>query len=371
MKRKRILHVNIDNNGGNGAFSLVRYLYEHLSDDYIFDYYTMGNFVKDAVWNEIIQNGGLCESANLRKNKLLGHILLPYRFYKFLKKNSYEVVHIHSEVAYKHFLYAIAAKAIGTKKIIIHSHSNDIDGDNKGLKLLLHNFLRKRVNKYGTYFLACSQPAADWMFDKSVLTSNKFFLLCNGIAPEKYRFSEAIRERKRVELGVNNKIVVGHVGGLKKVKNQSFLVDIISKLDANKYVLILVGDGEDKEKITEKVKQLKCEKRVMLLGSRNDVNEILQAMDIFVFPSFFEGIPMALIEAQSVGLPALVSNAINRDIRINNNVFFYSLKKNANDWADFVEANWNKHLKTNGYDNINHSIYNIKNSAEKLREIYK
>ena len=138
MNKEHVLQVNIDNNGGNGAFALVRYLYAYLKDEYIFDYFTMGKFVEDLEYRSIIGDGGKCYSANLRKNKFVGHLKLPFVFYKYLKENSYNIVHIHSEVAYKQFLYTVAAKAAHTKQVIIHSHSSNIDGCNKGLKYIFH-----------------------------------------------------------------------------------------------------------------------------------------------------------------------------------------------------------------------------------------
>ena len=312
----RVLQVNIENEGGNGAFSLVRYLYYFLKEDFIFDFFTMSKFMDDAVYRDIVNDGGKCFSANLRSNKLLGHIKLPFVFYKYLKKNKYKIVHIHSEVAYKHFLYAIAARCAKVDKIIIHSHSSNIDGNNKGVKLVCHKILKSWVNRLGTYFLACSIPAAEWMFDDKVRSSNRFKLLHNGIDPRKYKFSEEKRIVARNKLGVENKIVIGHVGALKWVKNQQYLLEILSNIHDETFVLILIGDGEDKEKLVKDSIRLGVEKQVLFLGSRTDVAELLHAIDVFVFPSFFEGIPMAMIEAQTVGIPIVASDVINRDIMV-------------------------------------------------------
>lgn len=370
MEKKHILHVNIDNNGGNGAFTLIRYLYEYLFDSYIFDYYTMGKFVEDNVLYSILIDGGFCYSENLNNNKLLKHILLPFKFYSFLKKHSYEIIHIHSEVAYKHFLYSFVAKRMNTKTIIIHSHSSDIDGEYKKIKLLFHMLFKRKVNKYGTNFLACSKIAAKWMFMPKILNGESFYILNNGITPEKYHFSETVRLKVRKNLGLSENIVIGHVGALKKVKNQEFLIDILSHLKENNYKLLLVGDGDCKEKLMKKAKKLKCDEQVLFLGNRTDVSDLLQAMDIFVFPSFFEGTPMALIEAQAVGLPIIASDIINSDIKINNNLFFYSLNESAKLWSEEVKKKKDNHIKSEGFNNIYHSMYNIQNSAKKLRVIY-
>lgn len=369
--RKHILQVNIDNDGGNGAFALIYYINKVLKCNFVFDYFTMGNFKIDDVYNSIIEDGGKCFSANLRNNKLIGHLKLPFSFYHVLKENNYDIVHIHSEVAYKHFLYAFAAKKAGVKKIIIHSHSCNIDGNNKGIKFILHRFFKNRVNKLGTYFLACSVPAAEWLFTNKTLHSNYFKLLHNGILPDSYKYSDEKRRVIREELEINEKIVIGHVGALKKVKNQTRLLDIMHDLNDERYVLVLVGDGEGRKEIEEKIKKLSLEKKVYLLGNRTDVPDLLQAFDIFVFPSLFEGIPMALIEAQAVGIPIIASNAINPDIKINDNISFLSLDENNTKWITEINKIKSKHIKCKGYSNVSNSAYNIKNSAEILKELYK
>lgn len=370
--RKKILQVNIDNNGGNGAFTLIRYLYSFLRDEFEFDYYTMGTFVNNSVYQDIIKDGGICQSANLRRNKLIGHIELPFKFFMFLKSRQYEVVHIHSEMAYKQFLYAIAAKSAGIKKIIIHSHSSDIDGNNKKIKFIAHKIFRFFVNKLGTDFLACSKPAAEWMFNEKILKGTHFNILHNGINPYKYKYSEETRNRVREELNLQNKTVIGHVGALKKVKNQSYLLNIISKMNLQNYELILVGDGDDRKILEKKAKELKCENNVLFLGNRTDVNRILMAIDIFVFPSLFEGIPLSLIEAQAVGVPIVASNQINHEIKVNKNVYFLPIEeKNINGWCEYIEKMKEQHIKMEGYKNISDSLFNIKKSADYLRNIYK
>ena len=369
--RKRILQVNIDNNGGNGAFSLVRYLYKHLSNFYVFDYYTMGKFLEDKVYEDIINDGGICYSANLRRNKFIGHICLPFNFYKFLKDNIYDTVYIHSEVAYKHFLYTIAAKKARVKKIIIHSHSNDIDGNHKGIKYFFHKILRNKINKYGTDFLACSMPAAEWMFTPNNIKSDRFHLIINGISPSEYKFDEMKRDYIRKKLNMDSNIVIGHVGSLKKVKNQIFLLEVFSKLDLKKYKLILVGDGEDRRSLEQRARDLGCYNEVSFLGSRNDVDTILQGIDIFTFPSLFEGIPMSLIEAQTVGVPVIASNKINPIIKVNTNFKFLQIESNdIEKWVKEIQMLENTHIKGKGFENMSKSIFNIEKSAEDLRKVY-
>ena len=367
---ERILHVNIDNNGGNGAFSLVSNLYEILKGVFIFDFYTMDTFLENDVYNKIVANGGICYSANLRTKKLIGHIRLPFDFYKFIKRNSYHTVHIHSEVAYKHFLYAIAAKKAGVSKIIIHSHSDSIDGGYKVIKKIFHMILKPIVNMTGTNFIACSKSAAEWMFTKKNIESNKFLILNNGVVVNKYRFDSTKRNEVRTQLGLTNKKVICHVGAFKWVKNQSFLLEIIKFLNESEYKLLLIGDGEDKKIIEKKANEEGLSDMVVFMGTRSDVEYVLNGVDIFVLPSFFEGIPMVLIEAQAMGIPVIASDVLNQDIKVNENVFFESLESGAEYWANIIMEKINKHIGLNGNENIKESCFNIVKSADLLKRVY-
>lgn len=375
MEKQRILHVNIDNAGGNGAFSLVYYLYSELCNEYIFDFFTMGNFIQSKEVDCIKEKGGRIFSADLRKNRLLGHIKLPSTFAKVLKEYKYEVVHIHSEVAYKVFLYARTAKKCGVKKIIIHAHSDSIDGKYTWIKYIAHKICKNAICRYGTDFIAISESPAKWLFNEKVVNDKEhFFFITNGIVVDSYRFSENVRIRMREELRLgNNELIIGHVGALKRVKNQEYILDMVDwlKQQDKKIKLILVGDGENRGMLEKKITELKIEDKVILLGARSDVNEIMQAFDVLVFPSLFEGVPMTLIEAQSVGMPILASDVINCKIKINDNVYFLSLEEGAQAWGLKVLSVNGNHIGIGGYKNVHQSKYNIKNGAAQLKEVYK
>lgn len=368
--KEHILHVNIDNNGGNGAFSLVCYLYEYLKENYIFDFFTMDQFVDDKYYRIIKERGGQCFSANLRGNRWLGHAQLSNSFYRFLIDHPYKTVHIHSEMAYKQYLYASAAHKAGVKQIIIHSHSADIDGDHVQLKKFLHNAYKDKVSRLGTNFIACSEAAAAWMFPKYIISNCKYTILHNGINPAKFKFNVTERQSIRNALNIeDNMILLGHVGALKKVKNQLYLLDIMEKLDS-KYHLILVGDGNDKAMLLKAATDKGISDRVIFFGMSDNVEQLMQGMDALVFPSYFEGIPMALIEAQATGLPVIVSSAVTSEIRLNDNVSFLHLSDGADVWINTIEEYVIRHIYDQGYVNVRDSDFNIAKSAEVLSKIY-
>ncbi len=214
-------------------------------------------------------------------------------------------------------------------------------------------------------------PAAEWMFTPNNIKSDRFHLIINGISPSEYKFDEMKRDYIRKKLNMDSNIVIGHVGSLKKVKNQIFLLEVFSKLDLKKYKLILVGDGEDRRSLEQRARDLGCYNEVSFLGSRNDVDTILQGIDIFTFPSLFEGIPMSLIEAQTVGVPVIASNKINPIIKVNTNFKFLQIESNdIEKWVKEIQMLENTHIKGKGFENMSKSIFNIEKSAEDLRKVY-
>ena len=373
-EKKRLLHVNIDNNGGNGAFALMCYLYSVLNERYIFDFFTMDHFVDSPETELICENGGQLYSANLRNNKFWGHVKLPFIFYNYLKNNDYKVIHIHSEVAYKHFLYVWAARRAGIKHIIIHAHSSSIDGNYVKLKKVFHDFCKNYVCHASSEFISISMSAANWLFTQNVLNDkNRLHYLTNGITPKKYCYCSKKRKQIRNELRIDDDIIlIGHVGALKKVKNQRFLIEIFRKLVKVKhnYELVLVGEGEERKYLEQQIKEYKLGGKVRLMGARSDVKDLMQAFDVLVFPSFFEGVPMTLLEAQCCGMPIVASDRITRDIKINENIEFVSLESGVDEWVDAIERNQKNHIYEKGFINVQKSKYNIENSAITLSEIY-
>jgi glycosyltransferase len=289
---------------------------------------------------------------------------------KILKNNNYDVIHIHSGSIFSLYTVAKLAKKSGIKKVIIHSHAT-------GYNTLQHKIIKKitgnKMEKYVDYYLACSEDAAKWKFPNNIIKKGKYQIVKNGIDIEKFKFNEKIRNEYREKLGLNNKFVICHIGRFDVNKNQRFLVDIFKEIqkDYKNAILLLVGDGEEKNKIESIVKNYQISNNVIFLGIRNDIDKILQAVDLFVFPSIFEGLGIAAIEAQAAGLKTLVSENIPDEANISELFERISLE-NKEEWIKKIEH----HIKTSG--NIRKDMssiirakgYDSKESAKKLEYIY-
>jgi len=185
--------------------------------------------------------------------------------------------------------------------------------------------------------------------------------LNNAVDTDKFRFNEEVRNNIRRKLDVEGKKVIGHVGRFNPQKNHEFLIDVFNEIykKDKDIVLLLVGDGYLKEKIEEKVNKLGLDKSVKFLGVREDISELMQAMDLFLFPSQFEGLAVVMVEAQAAGLKVITSTGVTKESDITNNVEFIELSKGAEYWADiiinsdFKKKDSIKMMISKGYDSTN------------------
>ncbi len=304
------------------------------------------------------------------KSTFLRVIFESIEMYKFLKKEDYSIIQIHSGTPLRVF-YLIAAKAAKVPKRIYHSHSAEVFGPHKGLyiKKKIFKLIRKLIPLYATDMLACSKAAARWMYPSEV--QDRVKVINNGIILDKFIYDEKIRNEYRKKFNVENKKVIGHVARFNHQKNHTFLIDIVAevvKKDSN-YILWLIGNGELQQEIKEKVKQLNLEDNVKFLGVRDDVNKLMQAMDIFVLPSNYEGLPVVGIEAQTSGLKCLFSDKITDEVIITDKCKVIELNKEK--WiTELLDFNINEENKRNYEKEIKNAGYDIEKTVQDLYMLY-
>ena len=284
-------------------------------------------------------------------------------FMKYVGRH-YDVLHLHSiNIA---FMCFSSAKKYGIRNLIAHSHST-LYSANK-INAIRNFFLCLKVKKLATVYMACSRPAGEFMFGKTNM--DKVIVLNNAIDCEKYKYDEAIRNEYRKELKIEKNFVIGHVGRFSEEKNHHFLINIFEKcLEIRRNaILILVGDGHLKKNIEYLVKEKGIKDKVIFLGIRNDVERLLQAFDVMVIPSLFEGFSIIGIEAQASGLPLVVSDEIPKELKVTE-VKFVSLEENLNDWAKYIMNAKFDHREI-AYKLVKKSGFDIKLEARKLSDFY-
>lgn len=250
---------------------------------------------------------------------------------EFFKKHpEYNIIHSHVR-SYASIFLAIAKK--NGLYTIIHSHSTS---NGNGIKSFIKKILQFPLRYQADYFFACSEEAGKWLYGSKIINTNKFKELNNCIDIERYLPNEETRNIYRKKLNINEKTVIGHVGRFHKSKNHDKLLEIFLKyknINSNA-VLLLIGDGEEKEYIENKILNLGIKKDVILLGDRSDVPELLQAMDLFVFPSYWEGFGIVLIEAQIARLKIIASNSVPKNTCISNNIKYIPIIEDSDYWAE-------------------------------------
>ena len=224
----------------------------------------------------------------------------------------------------------------------------------------------KSIGKVANQYYACGKLAGDFMFHDS-----QYSVIHNAINLDDFVYNESERIKTRKQLGLEDKFVIGHVGRFCRVKNQLFVLDIFTELlkIKNNSVLLLIGKGQDEQKIRDKIKALGISDKVRILIGRSDVNDLYQAMDIFILPSLFEGLPVVGIEAQANGLTSFVSDTISPEIVISNSIKQLPLSYGAEKWAaEIASASYNRNV--NAKIELQNAGYDIKIEAEKLQKKY-
>lgn len=290
--------------------------------------------------------------------------LSPFKWFKYQKfmKNlfkehpEYKIIHCQNEAMGFPALYA--AKKAGIPVRISHSHNTVTRFDFKWPIKILYKYLLRLV---ATDYVACGIDAGKYLFGKEVK------IIHNAIDVKKFQFNERVRNKLRKKLKVENKFVIGHVGRFEPQKNHNFLIDMFYEYQKqdNDAILLLIGTGSLEEKIKDKVKKLGIEEKVVFTGNISNVNEMYSAMDLFILPSFHEGLPVVGVEAQTSGVTCIFSDNVTKEVKFNDNVFYVSLSEKIEKWCSIINNNKNKNRVSN-YKNS----YDINYIKEDLINFY-
>lgn len=324
-----------------------------------------------------------CTSKIIRENKIkeLGGnvVIIPpikklifndSKLVRLLKEGNYDIVHANKSTL--NYFYLRAAKKAGIKIRISHAHSTT--SKRELLKNCVKFGLKFLSKKYATHLFACSKKAGVWQYGKKAFLKGDVHVVNNAIDIEKYRFNPLVSSEMREELCIGNKYVVGHIGRFMKQKNHRYIIEVFKRvhdLDENT-LLLLVGDGPLLDDIRKLVTKNRLDNSVIFAGTHKHPERYYQAMDCLLMPSLYEGLPVVGIEAQTNGLNCFFSTAITKEVVVNDNCFFKSLKDGPEKWAlDILSKKENKNddraLK---YVNLLNSKYNIKYEAKALTNIY-
>lgn len=289
---------------------------------------------------------------------------------KVLKENNYKIVHSHLNSLSVFPLYCAWSDKIPVR--IAHSHSTTNKKEWK--KNIIKNILKPFSKVFATDYFACSEHAGRWLFGNKTFENGKVNIIHNAIEVDKFKYNEEIRNKIRRELNIEDKFVLGHVGRFVEQKNHIFLLNLLEKiLKIKKNVnLLLIGNGPLEKNILNLAKEKEIDNHILFLGAIDNVNEYMNAMDCFVFPSLYEGLGIVAIEAQVNGLNVYASNYVPSETKIMNTMKYLSLDR-IDEWVVNIINNQNNNLKNRNVidkEEVSLNGYDINVETKKIEEIY-
>lgn len=281
-----------------------------------------GNPINNMIAEDLKQRNILIEQLPSKKN------LIKYvtALIKKLKKHKYDMIYVHgnsSMISLELFCGFLS----GIKKRAAHSHNTTCG--NKMLHILLKPLFNLLCNKR----FACGEDAGKWLYNKK-----DFYVVQNAIDIDKFKYDASLRNKFRSELDIKNEIVIGHIGRINDQKNQEYLIKVFEELCdlRSNYKLLIVGTGPYKEKIENIVKNSRYKDKIILYGETNSPKDIYMAMDLFVFPSKYEGLPVTLVESQISGVECVISDVITDEVILSDRVTKLSILDEPKKWAECI-----------------------------------
>lgn len=364
-KKYKILQVCVDLDGGG----IDRYLYNYCMriKDIHFDFIVVDRGVIGMLEQDFLSIG----SKIFRVPRQNGHIKENFSKMKhIMMTGKYDAVHVH--LGYMGFLALYCAKKCGIKTRIVHSHiAYEPETTKTYVKRKIFTILTKL---YATNLAACGIDAGIWQWGERSYENKKVKVINNAIETANYAFNETIRNKVRNEMNISDStVVMGNVGRIGPQKNQVRLLEIFAeykKRNVNS-VLWLVGNREYSEsEWSEKCRSLGITESVMMMGVRKDVPDLLQAMDVFVFPSVYEGLPFTLVETQCNGLPSLSSKAVTKYLKLTDILKYEDLNSSNSEWCNTIENMLESGRDANAYKKVANAGYDIDRQAKELYKYY-
>lgn len=366
-RRLRVLQVGMTRNLGGIETYLIEQ-FRHLDKSKIdYDFVNITGEYSICYEDEILASGSkIFKVVSRHKNPLLHY----WQWFNILLQNKgiYDVIVLNTN-SLEYVFPLVLGKIFGIPVRVIHSHNSGFENKQGLARRLLVGMNKKLLAWSANLRFACSQFAGQWMFK-----DNPYHVIYNAIDIHKYDADLIVREETRNALGLHTELTLLHVGRFSYQKNHSFLLDIFKEVHRIQpdSVLLLVGDTtEESEFLTEvkrKIKAYGLENVVRLLGRRDDVNKIMQAADVLVMPSFFEGLTVVGIEAQASDLPLLLSDTVTKELGLLPSTQFISLEAGPTAWAEAI-VNSKQHNRQSRYEELKAAGYDIVNETERVEKL--
>ena len=289
-----------------------------------------------------------------------------------MKKQNYDVLHLNIFQALP-LAYLVLAKNKGISLRIAHSHNTMLrKSRTRALKMVIHRLARALFSRNASMLWACSEDAAKFMFPIELLKKREYQIVPNGIDLERFQLNSTERECIRRQLGLEDAFVIGNVGRLCEQKNQKFLLEVFAHIhDKDPSTrLLLIGEGEDSDRLKEKAERLQISDAVLFYGTTTEIERLFWAMDVFVFPSKFEGFGIVAIESQAAGLPTLCSDRVPKEALASNLACQVPLSASVEQWAKRILEERGKRKKENVVDQLITKGFDVTQVSSSILKTY-
>ena len=368
----RILHYikHLESGGGE---TLVYNIYKTIDRETIQFDFLVNTERKELLDDKVAALGGRRLVLMKREPKCtpLKIVLAMTNLYKLLRKGEYKIFHIHCSNG-QGLLYAYIAKRAGVPVCVVHIHNAGVDGRFKIVKRAFHCLCKVLFMKAPDYYIACSEAAARWLYSDRIVEDKRYLLLKNGIEADRFRYNEGVRYKIRERLHINDKKVLLNVGRMQQQKNQKFIIDIYAELSrtGDNYSLIIIGRGALEKQLKDYARKKGIYERIHFIDYTDRVEDYMCAADIFLLPSFEEGLGIAAIEAQASGLHTLVSEAVPREAYISPLVRALPADKGCREWTTAITKLGECTNREEAVHYIDEAGYGIEKCAAQISELY-
>lgn len=360
----RIVH-NIASLHLGGSQAFVMNMYRNIDRSKVQFDFVVTPETKEGFYDEITNFGGKIFSCprykgtnHIQYNKWWDDFFNEHPEYKVIHGHVRSTASIYLKIAKRHGLVTIA-----------HSHSTS---NGNGISAIVKRIMQLPIRKQADYLFACSDKAGKWLYGEKAITQQNYYMIPNGVDLKRFEFDVNKRNQMRMTLGIKkDMMILGHIGRLSTPKNHKFLLNVFNKyhkINSNSK-LLLVGDGELFDCIKEHIDKLNISDAVIMTGSKQNTEDYYQVMDIFVFPSLWEGLPVSVVEAQANGLHCLISDVITHDVDLTDLIQYLPLDEEL--WLGaIVEAHKKKRMGLTNENIQRLQPFNALTVANKLQEFY-
>lgn len=335
-------------------------------------WYFTGDLEELDFYKEVIaQSKEIYYRKHVRKTRVGRYIQMLRDIKQILNVYHIDILHVNSGLHITHGIVLLYGKLFKINKRISHAHGVNMKYKKNTLSVkekLECQILKKLIVSNANILIACSKETGEIVFG----SKTRYHILKNGIDSDSFMYSEKLRTKSREDFNLTDKFVVGTIARFSKVKNYPFLINSFEMVLKNKEnaMLLLVGDGEEKEEILAMVKQKGIEKNVIFVGHTNEVTKYLHIMDVFVLPSFTEGLSLVTVEAQVSGLPCVVSTGLPDEILLTDKIQKYPLSDGFSKWANYILESKKYTVRKNNIEVIRKQGFDIEDTVQSLEELY-